>query len=66
MRRRSPVTLGQIFLEADQLRGKWRVQKLLVDGIHAVLIDEDQPSRRKTFSISALNDRALFTPVVDA
>jgi hypothetical protein len=60
MARKTPVELGQIFLDNEMHQARWRVQKLLLDGVHAVIVDAAQPIRRKTLAISVLTDRKRF------
>ena len=63
MRKHSPIELGQLFAAADDLRFQWRVEKLLTDGVHVVLVRVDDPTRRKTVSLWALSSGRLFVPV---
>ncbi len=62
MRKNSAIELGQLFAAADDLRFHWRVDKMLMDGIHVVLVRVDDPTRRKTVSIWALSNGRLFVP----
>ncbi len=66
MRKNSAIEVGQLFAAADDLRFQWRVDKLLMDGIHVVLIRVDDPTRRKTVSIWALSNGRLFVPMAPA
>jgi len=63
MRKSSAIELGQLFAAADDLRFQWRVDKMLMDGIHVVLVRVDDATRRKTVSIWALSNGRLFVPV---
>ena len=58
-----PVGLGQTYRAIDDLRFIWRVDRLLIDGVHAALVRVDDPSRRKTISLWALNNYRLYTQV---
>lgn len=40
----------------------WRVDRLLADGVHVVLVSEDEPTRRKTVAASVLAERHFFMP----
>jgi hypothetical protein len=63
MRKTSSIEIGQLFASADDVRFQWRVDKMLMDGIHVVLVRVDEPSRRKTVSLWALSNGRLFVPV---
>jgi hypothetical protein len=59
MRRSSDVEIGQSF-SAVGLGLVWRVEKRLADGVHVVIVCEDDPSRRKTISVWGLLDTGQF------
>lgn len=62
---RSPkVEVGQLFA-TDGMRFVWRVVRCLPDNVHVVLVQEDEPSRRKTVSAWALLDWGQYVPVTD-
>jgi hypothetical protein len=63
MRKNSAIEPGQLFAAADDLRFHWRVDKMLMDGIHVVLVRVDDATRRKTVSLWALSNGRLFVPV---
>jgi len=63
MKKNSGIESGQLFAAADDLRFHWRVEKMLMDGVHVVLVRADDPTRRKTVSIWALSNSRLFVPV---
>jgi hypothetical protein len=54
------IEVGQIFIERDNARFSWRVQRLLSDGIHVVVVNTDQPTRQKTIAIWALQNTKLY------
>ncbi len=54
------IEVGQIFSERDNARFSWRVERLLSDGIHVVVVNTDQPTRQKTIAIWALQNTKLY------
>jgi hypothetical protein len=61
---KSEVAIGQLFAEALNPRETWRVEKILVDNMHAVIVTTGQMTRRKTISKWALlNTRFYQRPV---
>jgi hypothetical protein len=61
MKRQSDVEIGQAFVASGQ--GLiWRVERHLPDGVHVVIVREDDPSRRKTISIWGLLDGDQYQP----
>ena len=61
MKRQSDVEIGQAF--AAHGHGLvWRVERHLPDGVHVVIVRDDDPSRRKTISIWGLLDGGQFRP----
>lgn len=64
MARARTINIGDTFTATSGARLVWRVERRLNDGIHVVLVCDNAPSQRKTVSISALNDRGQFTPVI--
>lgn len=59
MRRTSDIEIGQSFF-AVGLGLLWRVEKRLADGVHVVIVCENDPSRRKTISAWGLFDTGQF------
>jgi hypothetical protein len=58
------MKLGQTYISTDDRRGFiWKSDKFLTDGMHVVLVGVDEPKRRKTVSLWALENRRLFTPI---
>lgn len=60
MSRQLPIEVGSLFSQSDDSRFVWRVEKFLIDDVHAVLVRVDDPSRRKTVSLWALRNTRLF------
>jgi hypothetical protein len=63
MGKASPVDIGQTFRAIDDVRFIWRVEKMLIDGVHAALVRVDDPSRQKTISVWALRNSRLYIQV---
>lgn len=61
MARPSRITVGELYV-ANGASTIWRVDRLLADGVHVVLVSVDEPTRRKTVSARALADRQHFLP----
>jgi len=59
MTRPPPVQLGEIYTSNGGLL-TWRVDRLLPDNVHVVLVSENEPTRRKTVSGWALAERHFF------
>ena len=57
-----PVTIGATYTAANGASTVWRVERLLVDGLHVVLVSADEPTRRKTVSGWVLVEPRYFTP----
>lgn len=53
------IEVGGRFTEIG-LRDIWQVERFLNDGVHVVMIRENEPGRRKTISVWALADRKRF------
>ena len=62
MSRSSNVEIGQFF-SAVGLGLVWRVDRRLMDGVHVVIVCENDPSRQKTISVWGLLDTGQFLPV---
>lgn len=62
MARSSEVELGQLFATAGT-RLVWRVIRSLPDNVHVVLVQADEPTRKKTVSAWALLDWGQYVPV---
>lgn len=56
-----PVAIGAAYT-ANGSSTVWRVERLLADGIHVVLVSQDQATRRKTVSAWVLAETRYFTP----
>lgn len=56
-------SLGETYIATNSTEFIWRVDRLLDDDVHVVLVCDQDPSRRKTVSISALGDPAYFARV---
>jgi hypothetical protein len=65
MRTSSDVDIGQSFA-ANGHGLVWRVERHLSDGIHVVIARNDDPSRKKTISISGLLDAGQFRPLAQS
>jgi len=57
------IDIGETFTVAVGPQFIWRVERRLNDGIHVVLVCEEERSRRKTVSVWALSDRTQFIRV---
>jgi hypothetical protein len=62
MTRKPPVDVGSLYAMTTDPRSRWRVDKLLADDVHVVLVCCDEPSRRKTLSTWALLHGRDFAP----
>jgi hypothetical protein len=54
------IEIGQIFTERGNANFSWWVTRLLSDGIHAVVVNTEQPSRQKTIAIWALTNAKFY------
>lgn len=55
------VSIGAVY-RANGARTVWRVERLLGDGRHVVLVSDQEPDCRKTISAWALADARYFVP----
>ncbi|MBI1776217.1 MAG: hypothetical protein HYR63_12795 [Proteobacteria bacterium] len=66
---RIEVRVGQVYQEADRLKGKWQVEAFVrVPGIgpHVRLTSLDDRSTKRTLAASAVGDPRRFHPIGDA
>jgi hypothetical protein len=63
MANKPTVNVGDGYVAANATQLTWRVGTMLADGIHIVLVCENEPSLRKTVSISALADSRHFSRI---
>ena len=60
-RSKTDVMIGEVFAESLNTRERWRIEKLLGDGVHAVIVNTAQTTdRRKTISIWALLNTGFY------
>lgn len=57
-----PALVGAAYTAARGAPTIWRVERSLADGIHVVLVSDDEPTRRKTVSGWVLADPRYFVP----
>jgi hypothetical protein len=57
-----PVSVGAVYTAAGGAPTVWRVERRLADGIHVVLVSEDEPTRSKTVAAWVLADPHYFVP----
>jgi hypothetical protein len=56
----SRVPIGAIYKAVNVASLSWRVERFLADGVHVVLVADEQPSRRKTVSALVLDEPRYF------
>ncbi len=57
-----PVRIGAAYTAAHSAPTVWRAERFLADGVHVVLVSDDEPTRRKTVSAWVLPDTRYFVP----
>jgi hypothetical protein len=57
------INVGDSYVAIGARQAVWRVASLLLDGMHVVLVRENEPSLRKTMSTWALLDATHFARV---
>jgi hypothetical protein len=58
----SRFPIGATYKAVNVASLSWRVERFLADGVHVVLVSDEEPSRRKTVSASVLTEPRYFLP----
>jgi hypothetical protein len=62
MSKKTSINVGTSYVAMNATQRRWSVANVLADGVHLVLVCDDEPSLRKTVSVSALLDSRYFAP----
>ncbi len=58
-----PIAIGAAYTAGNGSSTVWRVERLLADGVHVVLVSDDESIRQKTVSAWVLAEPRYFTPL---
>ena len=54
------LRIGEMYTATSGASIVWRVERFLADGVHVVLVADDEPTRRKTVSAGVLAESRHF------